>query len=436
MKYKSKLILTILASLIAFFACDDSILEVQDPARYTSPDLDGALDAVANGVEGDLYATHDSYVTYSALASDEMQHSGTWASWDDADHGRFKYSSTPTNGIMNGYLRVRWFADATKERIERVLGSDAGKSPMVAQVQATKAWALLIMGEGFCEGVTEENGPVKSDTEMLTQAVAELTTAMATASAAGATDYYNWALAGRARANLWLGNLTEALADAKAVPDGFVHYAQYSANSSRQQNWMVFVSTYGFNNAGSVREKWWPHVDTDAEKLIDPYSGQLDPRVEIHYNPGDIGVDGKTKFYSQWKYKDGEADIPMTHKDEMRLIEAEVAYQEGDYATAQSIMNSLRAAVGLDPLPTTTDQATVMEYLLHETFAELFVEGRRFGYLHRLGKVADIFRPLNDAENTRPLPRPTQFPMSSTEATYNENVQDAISARCLPMSGT
>tara|TARA_Y100000588_G_scaffold104959_1_gene114563 strand:+ start:20 stop:1324 length:1305 start_codon:yes stop_codon:yes gene_type:complete len=434
MKITNKLIL--LTSLLAFLACDDDLLTVQDPARYTSPDLDGALDAVANGVEGDLYATHDGFVTYSALSSDEYQHTGTWAGWDDVDHGRYRFATSPTDGIMNGYLRTRWFAKSTAERLERVLGSDAATDKMMAQVQTTSAWALLMLGEGFCEGVIEENGPVVTDVQMTTAAVTELTTAMATAQAAGATAYYNWALAGRARANLWLGNWDAALADAKAVPEGFVHYAQYSGNSSRQQNWIVFVATIGFNNAGGVREKWWPHVDTDAEKLIDPYSGQLDSRVEIWHDPGTIGVDGKTDFYSQWKYKDGEADIPMTHSDEMKLIEAEVYYQKGDYAQAQTVLNALRAAVNLDPLPTTTDQAKVMEYLMHETFAELWVEGRRMSYLARWGKTAEIFRPLNDEGNLRPLPRPAKFPMSYSEATYNTNIDNAISARCLPMSGS
>jgi hypothetical protein len=108
MKITNKLIF--LTSLLAFLACDDDLLTVQDPARYTSPDLDGALDAVANGVEGDLYATHDGFVAYSALASDEYQHTGTWAGWDDVDHGRFKFGTAATDGIMNGYLRTRWFA--------------------------------------------------------------------------------------------------------------------------------------------------------------------------------------------------------------------------------------------------------------------------------------------------------------------------------------
>ena len=42
MKTTNKLIF--LTSLLAFLACDDDLLTDQDPARYTSPDLDGALE--------------------------------------------------------------------------------------------------------------------------------------------------------------------------------------------------------------------------------------------------------------------------------------------------------------------------------------------------------------------------------------------------------
>ncbi|MGD8361727.1 MAG: hypothetical protein PVJ04_09870, partial [Gemmatimonadota bacterium] len=58
------------------YACGD-LLEVSDPQRYTSEDLDQSLKAVADGVEGDLNSSHDNVVVHNALASDELQHSGT-----------------------------------------------------------------------------------------------------------------------------------------------------------------------------------------------------------------------------------------------------------------------------------------------------------------------------------------------------------------------
>jgi hypothetical protein len=412
--------------------CGD-LLEVSDPQRYTSEDLDQSLKAVADGVEGDLASSHNVNVVYNALASDELQHSGTWTQWDDADHGRWIYDlQSASNG---GYMQARWFARDTKERLKSVLGEqEAATDPMMAQVMTVEGWSDLLNAESYCEAPAEASGPAVSDAELMAIARTELTAAMSTAQAAGATAYYNWALAGRARANLWLGDYSAALADAKAIPDNFVYYAKYSINGTN--NWMVTVSTYGENNAGSVREKWWALVDTVAEKLRDPYTGELDPRVPIHYNPGDKGVDGITDFYSQWKYRDRGSDIPYTHKGEMKLIEAEVYWRNNDMANAMAALNWLRTRAGLTPHPTDPmpGSAQVFEYFMHEMFAELFVEGRRFPYLHRLGQVEEIFGAMNDPE--RPLPRPTKWTLNSGEARYNPNIEDNPSARCLPMSGS
>jgi len=417
--------------LAGAWACGD-LLEVSDPQRYTSEDLNQSLQAVVDGVEGDLNSSHDNLVVHNALASDELQHTGTWTAWDDSDHGRWMYDLQEASNA--GYMRARWFARDTEERLKNVLGEqEAMTDPMMAQVMTVEAWSDLLNAENFCEAPAEASGPAVSDDDLMAIAKTELTEAMQVAQSAGATAHYNWALAGRARANLWLGDYAAALADAQAVPDDFIYYAKYSINGSN--NWMVTVSTYGENNAGGVREKWWSMVDTVAEMLRDPYTDELDPRVPIHYNPGDKGVDGITDFYSQWKYRDRGSDIPYTHKGEMKLIEAEVYWRNNDLANAMAALNWLRTRAGLTPHPTdpmpTADK--VFEYFMHEMFAELFVEGRRFPYLARLGQVEEIFGAMNDPE--RPLPRPIKWTLNAGEARYNPEIEDNPSVRCLPMSG-
>jgi hypothetical protein len=264
----------------------------------------------------------------------------------------------------------------------------------------------------------------------------EMTEAMAAAQAAGssATDLYNWALAGRARASLWTGDYAGALADAKAVPEGFINYALYTITTGG--SWMVVVSTYGENKAGSIREKWWPLLDQAAMKLKDPYTGQPDKRMPVRYTTGDKSVDGLTPFYSQWKYQDRNADIPMTKKGEMDLIEAEVYWRQNDLVNAMAKLNKLRTQAGLTPHSTSPmpTAAKVFEYFMHEQFAELFLEGRRFSYLDRLGQVGTVFKAMNDP--LRPVPRPTKWPITSGEARYNPQIGEDLSKRCLPMSGT
>ncbi len=417
--------------------CKD-LLEVQDPQRYTSEDLDQALKAVADGVEGDLHAVYDEYMVFTALASDELQHSGTWTTWDDLDKGRWRYGlSGSSDGAHNGLLRVRWFARDAQQRLKRVLGeAEAAKSPMMAQVMAVEAWSDLIMAESFCESPAEAGGPAVSAQELMAIAKRELTAAMATAQAAGATLYYRWAQAGRARANLWLGDYNGALADAQAIPAGFKYEAKYSVNSGRQNNWIVVVATHGENKAGSVREHLWPRYDAATFRLRDPYTGEPDPRLPVRHTPGDKAVDGVTPFYSQWKYRDRGADIAMTKKGEMILIEAEVYWRQNRLAEAMAALNQLRTAAGLTPHPTNPmpSASKVFEYFMNEMFAELFLEGRRMSYLHRLQQTANVFRAMNDPR--RPLPRPTLFPLSQTEALYNDNIEDDLNKRCLPMSGS
>ena len=110
------------------------LLDVQDPQRYTSEDLDNSLDAVTNGVEGDLYNAHDNMVMYASLASDELQHSGTWNDWDDLDHGRWQYDLTSPSA--DGYLRTRWFARDTEERLTRVYEEKGLGDPMKSKGMA------------------------------------------------------------------------------------------------------------------------------------------------------------------------------------------------------------------------------------------------------------------------------------------------------------
>ena len=410
-------------------ACD-GLLEVSDPQRFTSEDLDNALEAVAAGVEGDLYVTMDQFVIYQALLGDVFQHTGTWAGYDDIDHGRITYSNHNAEGNMREMLRARWFADDARERFTRVLGeSEAGTSPLSAQVETVSAMADLLLGMMFCEAPAEPSGAAVSPETILQQAVTKFTSAMATSQSAGESDWVLVNTAGRARANLYLGNYDQALADASQIPDGWVKYAEFSQNSGRQDNDIVQLATAGNNRAAGLREKWWPMIDNDAELMRDPWTNELDPRIPASFD-GTIAVDGVTDHYSQLKYQDLGSDVAFFDSEEMRLIEAEVYWQRGDLPMAIATMNALRSAAGLSPLPDTSDSDTVKQYLLSERFAETFMEGHRVVDLRRLGELRNVFAAMNDSE--RPATRPSYFPMDDNEARDNPNIDDNTSARCLP----
>lgn len=417
--------------LFGSMACN-GLLDVSDPQRYTSDDLDSALEAVAAGVEGDLYAAMDQVVIYQGLLGDELQHTGTWAGYDDIDHGRFIYSNHNAEGEYRQILRTRWFAGNAQERFVRVLGeAEAASSPLTVQVQTIEAAADMLLGMMFCEAPAVASGPAVASAEILRQAEAGFTRALQSAERAGTPA---WALvnhAGRARVRLYLGDYAGAAADAGRIPAGWAKMAAFSANSGRQNNAVVSLITANNNRAASVRQKWWSAYDHASRSLRDPWTQEPDPRKAVFYD-GSLGVDGVTPHYSQWKYRELGADIPFLHADEMRLIEAEVAWRGGDLGQALTIMNSLRSAVGLSPLPASADPEVVKQYLLNERLAELWMEGHRVVDLRRLGELRNVFAAMADPE--RPASRPAMFPMDDDEARDNPNIEDAAAQRCLPMT--
>ena len=422
---------TALVAVLALGACE-SLLTVQDPQRYTAEDLDTALPAVANGVEGAVHTVMDGFVVYQALLADEYQHTGTWGGYDEVDHGRFQYGTSPMDGTHNAWLRANWFAMDAEERFKNVLGeSEAASSPLTAQVRLGGAFADLYMGLSFCESVGQPSGPAITDMDALRQAVQEFTNAMQTAQSAGRSDYAMAAQAGRAQANLLLGDLTAAAADASAIGDGFSYEAVFNQTVN---NWVVLVTTKNFNEAAGLLHKWWDQIDIsdDPGFMRDPWTDEYDMRIPVYFD-GEVATDNETPHYSQWKYSGLTDNIPMVHSDLMRLIEAEAAMSAGDYAGATAILNNLRDAVGLAPFETPTDQGMMMDYLLSERFAELFMEGQRAADLYRFGLTRQIFDALDDSEREG-SDRPTKFTMTDTEPLYNDNIDDDLTKRCAPKS--
>jgi hypothetical protein len=145
-----------------------------------------------------------------------------------------------------------------------------------------------------------------------------------------------------------------------------------------------------------------------------------------------VATDNITPHYSQWKYTSTPADIPMLHSDAMRLIEAEWAMRDNRLGDFIGIINTLRANVGLTAIPE-PDAAAAQEILLNERFAELYMEGQRASDLYRFGLSKQIFEEMNDPE--RPASgRPVKFSMSDNEALNNPEIEDLLTARCLPVT--
>lgn len=426
---KTKRWATALAAVLTLTACE-SLLTVSDPQRYTTDDVNSALPAAANGVEGDLHNVVDGFVTYQALLSDVYQHTGTWSGYDEVDHGRFQYGTSGMDGTHNVWLRVQWAAMDAERRFGEVLGeAEAASDEKTAQVRMAGAFAALYMGMTFCESVGEPSGPSITDTQSLQLAVDRFGGALETAQASGRTDYATASRAGRAQAKALLGDWAGAVADAATVSAGFSYDALF--NDARN-NAVVTLTTKNFNEAAGLMYTLWPRIEESDEAgyMRDAFSEEFDMRLPVFFD-GEVATDNETPHYSQWKYNTRTDDIPMVHSDLMRLIEAEAMVNSGDYAGATEVLNALRAAVELPPLETPTDAEMMMEYLLSERFSELFMEGQRAVDLHRFGLTRQLFDELEDRE--RPgAGRPTKFTMTDSEPLYNDNIDNDLTKRCAP----
>ena len=427
-----------LGVLLGSLAGCDNLLDVNDPSRFTDADLDNALGAVAVGVEGELHAAIDNNVNNIEIMSDVMMHSGTWAGWDDIDHGRIDYNNDGRSDGGSGLLRTRFAAQDAQARYTRLEAEGTSISNLLwAQVRVTEGWTDLLLGQWYCEGPADAGTAAITDMQLYAQARDKLVAAL---TVTGGSDFEWWARAGIARAELYLGNFGAADAAASAVlagaPAGWSKDAQYQVGTLT--NSIVSLSTFGFNHASAIREKWWALVDDSELKMNDPLSNSLlsldepDPRVEIRHEAGVLGVDGTTDFFSQWKYQEQGSDIPITHLNEMRLIQAEVAWASGDYTSARTMLNALRTTAGLTPIPDAMadDDAEVLTLLMNERFAELFMEGHRMEDIRRHGLVSGLI--ADGSFDGTVASRAVKFPISVSEARENSEMADDASQRCLP----
>jgi hypothetical protein len=413
--------------LASAVACH-GLLDVPNPQAFGDDALNNPiiLKNVADGAEGLLHQAYDDFIQQVELASDDMESTSTWIDWEDVSEGRLRHD-WPTAGAFSfpqdALLRARFAAQSAKTRIETVLGSAASTSPLRVQVMTVDALSDLLIGMGFCEGPLTANAARSPDTDFFKQAVTKFTAALTAAQAANATNWVNINLAGRARANLLAGNYAAALADAQAVPAGFVYNAIYAEGAASTQSATGNQFNQNRNRSGGLRRMYVPRVHTidstttHEAYLRDWYDNVTDDhRMAVMRTAGQLGVNNRFAYFGITKYADRAAAIRLLSKTEMTLIEAEVAFRNNDYATEAQKLNSLRtrSGVGLTAIPVPTTQAAAQNALVNERQAELWIEGHRLQDMSRFGLTNSLLGPAHAIK----------LPLSRTEIINNTNMKD------------
>lgn len=441
---------------MAFGACD--ILTIRDPGRWDDEDLDKALEAVANSSEGAVQEWIDWYVIWQSLLSDVFMYTGPFgvyeSSWGLIDEGWVDYGTFPTNGTNRpqdwntyGYTgnfpdamaQHKWFAGESWDRLVGVEGEEFANSDLKGvQILLGTAFYDMYTALFSCEAVLEAAPSQMYADEQIYPMVAE-TFAKVIDVALNVDpevlertrkDYVSAARTGQALMLMLAGEYDAAAAEAAAVPDGF-SYDALKSTSFRDWNKLNWL-TGRFNRYAGLLSWMHDRIDFSTSTFIrDERTNEHDTRMPV-WHTGLSGSDGQTPYYGQNKYTGFGDAIPMLHSGHARLIEAEAKVVQGDYAAATGILNSLRARAGLSPVNVPGTEDEMIDFLLDERFAELFMEGHRAVDLYRFRLTRQVFDAMNDV--IRPgVGRPSKFPGSSREGQLNKNVQNVKNVRCAPV---
>lgn len=436
-------VLGVLPVVTALGACD--LLTITDPGRWDDKDLDKALEAVANTVEGSAHDWADWYVIWQELLSDTYMHTGRfYTTFGLIDEGGVGYGTYPTTGTYSNFpdhvTRHGWFAEESWNRLVRLDSAESQTDVRSAQVLLGDALLEMYLGLFSCEGVLESApSRMHADLQIYASAAEKFGRVIEVAQKVDPevlekadADYINAARTGRAFMLMLIGDYEGAVSEASAVPDGFSYDAIQSTTTFSQYNYVVLYGSL-YRYVGLMPWLWDRIEQTYSSSYIKDYhyEDQFDERMPAWFR-GWVSPDGETPHYMGYKYeRDYGADIPILHSDHARLIEAEAKVMANDYAGATAILNNLRSRVDLGPLPVAATHEIMMDHLLNERFAELYMEGMRMVDLHRFGLVLEVFEGFED--DLRPgVGRATKFPGSKREAQLNTMVDDNIAVRCQP----
>ncbi|HEY2896301.1 MAG TPA: RagB/SusD family nutrient uptake outer membrane protein [Gemmatimonadaceae bacterium] len=376
-----------IAVLCTAVACSN-LLDVKSPDAINANSLDNPLIAeqTVNASIGDFDCALSTYVVASGLMSGELTDATLTASrWSydrrDIDPNESAYS---TNDCLESDLGTYTPISTARFTADRILAllegwtddSVPNRTFLIAEAASFGGYTRILLGEGFCNAAIA-GGPSLSSADIFALATSKFDTAVTAAQAAldaavSAEDadaagkdssVLYLALVGRARAELDAGQTAPAIADASRVPNGFVYNATYDATTDYRTNHV--------------------YTESNADQTVSvapPYETLGDPRVQVT-NEHSTASDEKTPLFTQGKYADGSASIPIASYIEAQLIIAEATGGSG----AITILNNLRSSAGLGALASSSDPDVIKADIASERARWLWLEGQHLYDVRRLG---------------------------------------------------
>lgn len=359
------------ATVVTTSACD-RLLSVDNPANVPIDALadPGLMPTLEAGALGTFQCAFANYVATVGVLSGEYWVSNGFVDshpWEwrgvvqiKGTGGSCAGRNATSLGFYTPMQQARFQLEDLYKRAEAFTDEQLpNRMRMMTEARAYGGYALVILGEAFCD-MTVDGGPKLTSAQVWQMAEERFTEAITLATTLGDNSLKNMAIAGRARARLDMGKLSDAAADARLVPAGFVRNAEFNASSSTQaRENRIFNMTFT-NLYISVAP---PYQNLTVDDKPDPRVPVLDLKR--------LGNDNVTPFFQQQLYKTVNAPIPIATYAEAQLILAEASTDQQEKLDA---LNRVRALNNISPLsgPVTDD------VILEERRRQLFSQGQRY----------------------------------------------------------
>lgn len=379
----------------------DDVLAVDLPGKVVESDLADPrqADLLVNSAISAFECGWSMYTAAAAHQSDEIMNASGNNWWRDmgwrqhkADEARLSSGTCTTAYSIYAPLHAaRFLANNVYNRLEEGGSEVTNLSTRQAALRAYGAYALVGLGESFCEMTvpTDEGvpGPLYTPAQVLEQAEDRFTEALALTPTA---DIRNMALVGRARVRLSLGDWAGVIADASQVPADFVKTASrgdqeprrynqlYNSVNSRIQSAMGTIST-NFRNLrlddqGRPFEGPLTLPALDARAAPDGGPGVPDTRAEV-VTYGLFGHNETTPLWHNVKHTSRSTPVMIASGREAQMFLAEAYIRTNELQRGLDIMNDLRAIHDLPPYTAEVTTDSMIRLLIEERRREFFVEG-------------------------------------------------------------
>jgi hypothetical protein len=366
-------------------ACSDlTSLKQENPGQLAAGAVYLPVNAqlIVNGVIADFECAFARYVVGSGLLMDELITAIANTANYDYERRTLQTNSTyGTNGcggsnqqpgVYTTLSVARGVADTALAKLEGWTDAQVpNRSKLIAQAAAYAGFSLVMLGEGMCSAAINLS-PEMTPAQLFAEARQRFDKAIAAATAANDAATLNFALLGRARVLVDLGDLPNAAIDAAKIPATFVANFVTGGTDVRRQN---FVFLHTGQNA---------HSSVDPSFRAVTLGGAPDPRVLVT-NTGRVGTAQGVQIWTANKHASLSTAMAIAKYAEAQLIIAEAKVATGDLVGAAAAINAARnTRAGMPPYDVAGQTAAqVKDQIIEERRRELFLEGHRLGDMRR-----------------------------------------------------